>query len=366
MGSSAWAVAYMVARSARRFRGRTVLARRGRDDRDRLVPSDRNSSRMSGQAPEFREVIGRRDAQKGAGHADVFVGLPGRERRAVRHGGDGVGSTTLLPAGLRRTFGSPPRCDHADAVISIPLVQKIRQVTNLTRYQVTVTAFSGLDVSGELITLQYPLPGCARIIAKGGPLKIVALGSSSTAGAYASSPAASYPARLEIELGLRFPGNGIKVLNRGENGEDVAENLARFDKSVSAEHPNLVLWQVGTNWLMQDRALEEFNNLVIEGLTRIQSTGAEAILIDTQYSPELISKPNFQSLLILLTTIGRQFRVSVFQRFLIMQYWHTNLKIPINIFLSSDDLHMNDWSYCYMAKLLSKGLAGVFLPPRLS
>jgi hypothetical protein len=49
-----------------------------------------------------------------------------------------------------------------------------------------------------------------------------------------------------------------------------------------------------------------------------------------------------------------------------MQYWHTNLGIPINKFLSSDDLHMNDWSYCYMAKLLAKGLADVFVPPKLS
>jgi hypothetical protein len=87
-------VAHKVARSARRFRGRTVLTGWGRDDRGGLVPSDRRGSRMSGQAPEFRDVIGRRDAhieQKGAGHADVFVGWPGRERRAVRHGRDGVG-----------------------------------------------------------------------------------------------------------------------------------------------------------------------------------------------------------------------------------------------------------------------------------
>ncbi len=230
----------------------------------------------------------------------------------------------------------------------------------------TSSPLSGLDVPDDLINLPYPLPGCARIIAKGGPLTIVALGSSSTAGAYASSPAASYPARLEFELELRFPGVGIKVLNRGENGEDVAENLARFDKSVGAEHPNLVLWQVGTNWLMQDRSLEEFNSLVIEGLKRIQSIGAEAVLIDTQYAPALLAKPSFPSFVKLLTTIGQQFQISVFRRFLIMQYWHTNLRIQLDTFLSSDDLHMNDWSYRYMAKLLAKGLADVFVPPKLS
>jgi hypothetical protein len=34
-------------------------------------------------------------------------------------------------------------------------------------------------------------------------------------------------------------------------------NKARLDKSVSVEHPDLVLWQVGTNWLLQDRPLDE-------------------------------------------------------------------------------------------------------------
>jgi acyl-CoA thioesterase I len=231
---------------------------------------------------------------------------------------------------------------------------------------VSTTPVSGFDIPGDLINLSYPLPGCARIITEGGPLIIVAFGSSSTAGAYASSPAASYPARLEIELELIFPGVEIKVLNRGENGEDVAENLARFDKSVSAEHPDLVIWQVGTNWLIQDRSLEEFNSLLIEGLARIRSFGAEAILVDTQYSPVLFSKPDLQSMLNLLTTIGRRFRIGVFRRFLIMQYWHTNLGIPIDKFLSSDYLHMNDWSYHYMAKLLAKGLADVFVPPKLT
>jgi len=222
---------------------------------------------------------------------------------------------------------------------------------------------SDCAVPDTFTALQYPLPNCARMIARGGPLTIVAFGSSSTAGAYASTLARTYPARLEIEMRMRFPNSAITVLNRGENGEDVAENLARFDKSVSVEHPDLVLWQVGTNWLLQDRPLDEFHSLVIEGLRRIQSIGAEAVLIDTQYAPELHLKPYYPLLIDLLAAIGRQFRVSVFRRSLIMQYWHLDLRMPVEKFLSSDNLHMNDWSYRHMAKLLAKALADVFAPP---
>src|SRR6185437_14905638 len=79
---------------APRLRVRTVLARRGGADRGGFALSDRNGARMSDEAPEFRDVIGGRDAhveQKGARHADVLVGWSGCEGRAVRHGGDGVG-----------------------------------------------------------------------------------------------------------------------------------------------------------------------------------------------------------------------------------------------------------------------------------
>jgi lysophospholipase L1-like esterase len=228
--------------------------------------------------------------------------------------------------------------------------------------QVTATTSSGLDVPDEFTAFAYPLPACARIVANGGPLTIVALGASSTAGAYASSPAASYPARLEAELARLFPDAAISVLNRGTNGEDVAENLARFDASVAAERPHLVLWQVGTNWLMQERPLDEFNRLLVEGLGRIRSIGAEAVLIDTQYAPALCAKADFPSFVTLMANIGRQYRTNVFRRLSIMQHWHTVLGMPLGQFLAPDELHMNDWSYERMARLLAKALAAVLAP----
>ena len=73
-----------------------------------------------------------------------------------------------------------------------------------------------------------PLPRMARRIAAGRPARIVAIGSSSTAGAGASSPEASYPSRLEAELNRHFPGEEFSVLNRGVNGEEARDMLARL------------------------------------------------------------------------------------------------------------------------------------------
>jgi acyl-CoA thioesterase-1 len=77
-------------------------------------------------------------------------------------------------------------------------------------------------------------------------VKIIAIGSSSTAGAGASSRAFSYPSRLEVELRTRFPRASITVINRGVGGEEAPQMLARFARGVIAEKPDLVLWQVGS------------------------------------------------------------------------------------------------------------------------
>ena len=58
----------------------------------------------------------------------------------------------------------------------------------------------------DLVQLNKTLPHVAERIAHGGPLTVVAIGSSSTAGFGASSATASYPSRLEAALNARLRG----------------------------------------------------------------------------------------------------------------------------------------------------------------
>src|SRR5258707_9563827 len=93
------------------------------------------------------------------------------------------------------------------------------------------------NVPVNLAGFDKPLTRTGQRLAAHLPVTIVAVGSSSTAGAFASSSAASYPSRLEAELRQHFPGATITVLNRGANGEEAAEMLARLDK-VLARNPH--------------------------------------------------------------------------------------------------------------------------------
>jgi len=200
----------------------------------------------------------------------------------------------------------------------------------------------------------------------GEPLIIVAIGSSSTAGAGASSPAASYPSRLAVELAQRFPGHDIKVLNRGVNGEETEQMLARFGPAVVAAHPDLVLWQVGTNSVLRDHPLKPHSVLLHEGIEELKAAGADVVIIDMQFAPRVIAKPETQGMEGQIALAAKEESVDLFRRFELMRNWHDVQHIPFDAFVSSDELHMNDWSYACVAKLLAAAITEAATRPAAS
>ena len=213
------------------------------------------------------------------------------------------------------------------------------------------------SVAVDQVRFDLPLTRTARLVAGHQPIKIVALGSSSTYGAGASTSAASYPSRLTEELARHFPGLEITVLNRGVNGDEVEDMLARLDKAVIAEQPDLVLWQVGTNSVLRDQAVLPHGTLLHEGLARLKATGADVVLIDPQYAPRVIAKPNADGMVSLIATAAKAEHVCLFHRFAMMRRWHETERLPFETFVSADGLHMNDWSYACLAKALGMAIA---------
>jgi len=218
----------------------------------------------------------------------------------------------------------------------------------------------------EIARLNYPLRHTARRLASEEPVTIVAIGSSSTAGAGASSPAASYPSRLAVELKQRLPNNDITVLNRGVNGEDTESMLARFAHSVIAAHPDLVLWQVGTNSVLRDHPLKPHSVLLHEGIEQLKAAGADVVIIDMQFAPRVIAKPETQGMEDQIALAAKQESVDLFRRFELMRSWHEVQHIPFDAFVSADELHMNDWSYACVAKLLAAAITEAATRPTAS
>ena len=219
-------------------------------------------------------------------------------------------------------------------------------------------------VPADFTRLELPLKRTARHLASGDLLVIVALGSSSTAGAGASSTATTYPGRLAVELAQRFPSQPIKILNHGVNGERAIDMLARFDKSVAAEHPDLVLWQIGTNAVLNGYERTPSTSLVRDGIRRMKTIGADVILIDPQFAPKVIAKPQIEDMVDLISTVAAQESVNLFHRFALMRHWAKVDGMPFDAFVSPDGLHMNDWSYGCLAQVLAAAIAGAAMPNR--
>ena len=213
----------------------------------------------------------------------------------------------------------------------------------------------------EAIWLEHAPIRFRERIAQGLPIKIVAIGSSSTFGAGASGSAASYPSRLEAELKAQLPGLPVTVLNKGIGGEEAPQMAARFDADVIDESPDLVLWQVGSNSVLRDHPTP--GEVIRQGVERLKESGTEVILINPQYAPKIIVKSDIGHAVDVITATARDEEVGLFDRFAIMRYWREAGRISFEQFLSPDLLHMNDWSYACTAKLLATAiLDGVKLP----
>ena len=205
--------------------------------------------------------------------------------------------------------------------------------------------------------LDRPLLHTMRYLASGAPLTIVAIGSSSTAGAGASSAAASYPSQLAADLRERFPGHDITMLNRGVNGQETDNMMARFASDVIAAHPQLVIWQVGTNSVLRDRSLEKHAAQLHDGIDQLKAINADVLLMDPQYAPAVIAKPETDDMVEQIALAAKAENVDLFERFAIMRNWSEVQHLSFDTFVAPDRLHMNDWGYGCVAKLLAGAIA---------
>ena len=197
------------------------------------------------------------------------------------------------------------------------------------------------------------LPHVARKLAAGEPVVIVAFGSSSTLGVGSSAPEFTYPNRLAAQLTRQYPSADITIVNAGVGGEDAPEMTRRLQTAVLDKHPDFVIWQVGTNAVLRNLDPDETAKMVEDGVARIQTAGSDVVLVDPQYSPRVTEHPESAGKIVrLLGRVAQLRHIGIFPRFKVMREWHERQDLPIDSFVISDGLHMNDWGYACFAQLL--------------
>jgi hypothetical protein len=215
------------------------------------------------------------------------------------------------------------------------------------------------DIAEELIRLGRPLPHLVQALRYQRKIKIVAIGSSSTAG---EGDVVPYPYRLELALRNRFPDRMIDVLNRGIGGQEAPEELSRFEPDVIAEAPTLVIWQVGTNAIYHRDLYDpqRVAGTIATGLGWLGALEADVILMDLQYAPALLTPQKIDDtrlMVSLISAAAETARVNLFPRFALMQRWHEEDGIPFDRMINAaDGLHQTDWSTNCVTKALFRAI----------
>jgi lysophospholipase L1-like esterase len=207
--------------------------------------------------------------------------------------------------------------------------------------------------------LAYGLPKLAESLDRDKVTKIVALGSSSTAGEGNIVP---YPHRLEMSLRNSYskregrPYHMIDVVNRGIGGEEAPKERDRLQVDVLDEHPCLVIWQIGTNSVWQSAAddpppLDETIEKLRLGIKQLQDVGTiDIILMDLQYAPALLTPATLAAtneMVIAIADVAQAMQVNLFQRFKLMKGWYDLARIPLDQMVDPGDtsrLHQSEWA----------------------
>jgi lysophospholipase L1-like esterase len=207
------------------------------------------------------------------------------------------------------------------------------------------------------------LPRTVATLASHRPFKVVAIGSSSTQGYGASEPRHAYPAQLAALLKLRFPQSAIRVANKGVGGEETAGMVARFERDVFAERPDLVIWQTGTNDALQHIPVDRFAENLRRGIAELKAHGVDIILMTPQYAPEFNDVGSHARYLAVMRSAAAEAHVPVFERFAMSKAWFFDRRFAEAPVLTADGLHQSDVGYHCDALMLTDSLAAAVALP---
>ncbi|MBY0381678.1 MAG: SGNH/GDSL hydrolase family protein [Xanthobacteraceae bacterium] len=222
-----------------------------------------------------------------------------------------------------------------------------------SRAQRASTAETCLAANGD-ITLGAPLPKVAALVKANKPVKIVAIGSSSTVGLWMNDPAKTYQGRMKSELERLIPGIQLDIISAGRNGDTIPGNVARFEQDVFAHQPDLVIWQLGGNDFTWGKTETALSDSIADAVRQLRATGADVVMMDQQYTPVILST-HYAKMQGAIADVARGDNVALFPRFDML---HKAVMSGVSIFALSafDGLHMSGDAYDCVGRALARAI----------
>jgi lysophospholipase L1-like esterase len=199
-------------------------------------------------------------------------------------------------------------------------------------------------------------------------LRIVVLGSSSTAGAGASGPDRAFPAVLERLLRIGAPGTPVRVVPAGVGGDDTWRMVARIDRDVVSRRPTLAVWQTGTNDALNRATPDTVTAGVAAGVARMRAAGLEVLLLDAHVLPaaaaDTAALARFDGIQAAVAAAATSAGVATVPRYA----WSRAVIADgrrIADLIGVDGVHMTELGHACTARLIAVGLftAAISAPP---
>jgi hypothetical protein len=152
----------------------------------------------------------------------------------------------------------------------------------------------------------------------GGKLDILVVGTRSST---LAPPEQAFPARLETMLREKLPKVQVSVSVDIQPKKTTEEMAADLPRTLAGRRPTLLIWQTGTVDAMRSIDPDEFRGALEDGVSAVQATGTDVILMNLQYSPRTETMISAAAYLDNMRVVAQQHDVPLFDRFAVMRQW---------------------------------------------
>jgi len=216
---------------------------------------------------------------------------------------------------------------------------------------------AGCPAPDEFVIAAGRLPATEAAIRRGN-LTILALGGAATLGAPARGTEFTYPSRLAARLGDALPGVGIKLVVNAVPRQPIADLRLKLDADLAASKPALVIWGPGASAAGRGEDLGTFDDNITGVIARIQSSGADLILMTLQYAPSVARIVNLYPYRMAVMRGAERAGVPVLDRYELMRFWSDTNFLNLDATGTAERVRVARTLYDCMAEILTKGITG--------
>jgi lysophospholipase L1-like esterase len=119
---------------------------------------------------------------------------------------------------------------------------------------------------------------------------------------------------------------------------------------IIAEHPDLVIWQTGSNDALRLVPLEHFVAQTIAGIDQMERAGIDVMLMEPQLASRLAGTAQGALFVQAVRDIAHREHVFDIPRYDLMHQWLNDGELTYKQMMSTDGLHMSDGGYDLLAK----------------